>query len=93
MVTSTHHQMMIPSKEGIVLMTASEALEKHAPSYSKMGRNPKDDPDVEAVFYDDTNCLCYQPHPEFSNAPADCVDFFEECLDNFIYPRINERKD
>jgi gamma-glutamyl-gamma-aminobutyrate hydrolase PuuD len=91
-VTSTHHQMMIPSKEGMVLLTAEEALEKHSPAYTKMGRS-KDDADVEAVFYDGTNCLCFQPHPEFGHTPAECVDFFEELLDNFIFPRINPKKE
>jgi gamma-glutamyl-gamma-aminobutyrate hydrolase PuuD len=87
MVTSTHHQMMIPTDSAIVLMTANEALEKDAPAYSKIGKHD-DDPDTEVVFYDDTNSLCFQPHPEFAGCPPECVDFFEECLDNFIYPRI-----
>jgi gamma-glutamyl-gamma-aminobutyrate hydrolase PuuD len=86
-VTSTHHQMMIPAKHGMVLLTAREALEKNSPELTKLGKDNKEE-DVEAVFYDDTDCLCFQPHPEFMAAPGDCVDFFEECLDNFIYPRI-----
>lgn len=93
-VTSTHHQMMIPAKHGMVLLTADEALEKLSPGYEKVGKH-KDDPDIEAVFYDKTNCLCFQPHPEFRSAPAECVDLFEEFMDNFIYPNTplkrNER--
>lgn len=91
-VTSTHHQMMIPAKHGMVLLTALESLEKMGPALSKVGKNEKD-PDTEVVFYDDTNCLCFQPHPEFSSAPTDCVDLFEEFLDNFIFPRIPLRKE
>lgn len=87
-VTSTHHQMMIPTPDALVLATALEAMEKNAPSYSKIGKPTEDEPDIEVVYYDDTSCLCFQPHPEFGAAPADCVDFFEECLDNFIFPRI-----
>jgi gamma-glutamyl-gamma-aminobutyrate hydrolase PuuD len=86
-VTSTHHQMMIPAKHGMVLLTALEALEKDSPAYTKIGKN-EEEPDTEAVFYDDTNCLCFQPHPEFGYAKPELVDFFEECLDNFIYPMI-----
>lgn len=86
-VTSTHHQMMIPAKHGMVLLTATEATEKDCAGKSVTGKI-KTDPDVEAVFYDDTDCLCFQPHPEYKNAPTDCVDFFEECLDNFIFPRL-----
>lgn len=92
MVTSTHHQMMIPAPDAIVLLTASICHEKNAPAYSKIGRPTDDDPDIEALFYDGTNCLCFQPHPEMAQATADCVDFFEECLDNFIYPRIPLRE-
>lgn len=88
-VTSTHHQMMIPADDAIVLLTACEALEKNSPSFSKVGKS-ETEPDIEAVFYDDTNCLCFQPHPEFGNAPAECVDFFQECVDNFIFPRTKQ---
>lgn len=87
MVTSTHHQMMKPTDEAIVLATASVALEKNSPAFTQLGKK-EDVPDIEVVYYDDTNCLCFQPHPEMRNAPADCVDFFEECLENWIYPRV-----
>lgn len=87
MVTSTHHQMMIPADEGIVLMTANEAFEKMRPAINKYGKVSKE-PDIEVVYYDGTHCLCFQPHPEFTSAPAELVDFFEECLDNYIYPHI-----
>lgn len=87
-VTSTHHQMMIPTEHAIVLATANEAYEKHSFDRYVAGRGGNDNPDTEVVFYDDTNCLCFQPHPEFKTAPADCVDFFEECLENFIFPRV-----
>lgn len=86
-VTSTHHQMMIPTDKAIILLTAHEAMEKHSMGRSLVGLS-KDAPDIEAVFYPDTNSLCFQPHPEFINCPSDCVDFFEECLDNWIVPEI-----
>lgn len=88
-VTSTHHQMMIPAEHGMVLLTAAEATEKHSQKVVITGAVvDKRNPDVEAVFYDDTACLCFQPHPEFHSAPVDCVDLFEEFLESFIYPRI-----
>jgi len=91
-VTSTHHQMMIPTEDAIVLLTACEALEKTGPAITKIGKK-QEDPDTEAVFYPDTKCLCFQPHPEYASATPECVDFFEECLDNFIFPVIpNNRK-
>lgn len=90
-VTSTHHQMMIPTDDAIVLLTANEAEEKNSPTLAKLGKS-KDDPDTEVVWYDDTKCLCFQPHPEFGSAPAECTDFFEECMDNFVYPAIPRDK-
>lgn len=89
-VTSTHHQMMIPTDEAIILGTAMEALEKDCVGYTKIGKD-ENDPDTEVVLYEDTHCLCFQPHPEFNHAPAECVDFFEECLDAYIYPHIPEK--
>jgi GMP synthase-like glutamine amidotransferase len=91
-VTSTHHQMMIPAPEGFVLATALEATEKDSPAYAKVGKS-QEELDTEVVWYEGTNCLCFQPHPEFGRAPADCVDFFEECLDNYIFPNIPLRND
>jgi gamma-glutamyl-gamma-aminobutyrate hydrolase PuuD len=86
-VTSTHHQMMIPSPDGIVLLTANEALEKLSPGKEVVGKDA-DKPDTEAVFYEDTGCLCFQPHPEFAFCPPDCVDFFEELCKDWVFPLI-----
>jgi gamma-glutamyl-gamma-aminobutyrate hydrolase PuuD len=87
MVTSTHHQMMIPSDHAVVVGVSYEAFEKHAPGLSKLGCK-HDDPDHEVLFYDGTNCLCFQPHPEMKAAKPELVDFFEECLEAFTYPHI-----
>lgn len=88
-VTSTHHQMMIPTDEGMVLLTALEAWEKETGmGYTKMGKELTE-PDIEAVWYAGTSCLCFQPHPEYKTANAQLVDFFEECLENFVFPLIN----
>jgi gamma-glutamyl-gamma-aminobutyrate hydrolase PuuD len=86
MATSTHHQMMIPTEEALILATAAQSDEKISPKYTRSG---VEDNDCEVCFYDETNCLCFQPHPEYARATADCVDFFEECLANFIVPRIS----
>jgi len=86
-VTSTHHQMMIPAPEAVVVLTAAVAGEKNSPDRTVLGIDPKD-PDVEACVYTDTNCLCFQPHPEFGSASVECVDFFAELMDNFIVPFV-----
>jgi gamma-glutamyl-gamma-aminobutyrate hydrolase PuuD len=85
MVTSTHHQMMRPAEHAIVLMIADVATEKNSVEKTIMG---KMEDDAEVVFYDDSHCLCFQPHPELRYAGPELVDYFEECLDNYIYPRI-----
>ena len=64
-VTSTHHQMMRPSLEGEVILYS----EPRGPwkEYMKDNTIVKDTEgiDVEAVWYKNTKCLCFQPHPEF----------------------------
>jgi len=74
-VTSTHHQMMCPANDQgryFLLMVAENCpvRQKCSSIYAKQNttitvRNAKND--VEALYYRDTNCLCFQPHPEFTN--------------------------
>lgn len=64
-VTSTHHQMMIPSSDGRVLMVAHQDGHKVETDLTKE-RDKTPDVDTEVVFYPHTNCLCFQPHPEFT---------------------------
>lgn len=87
-VTSTHHQMMIPTPDAIIIGTALEAREKHAPSYSEIGKLDEKNPDIEVVFYEDTNCLCFQPHPEINSAKPELIDFFDECMTDWIVPMV-----
>jgi len=61
-VDSTHHQMMIPTDKAEIL-GYSENVGK---AFYREGINPVVFPKFESeiVWYDDTNCLCYQPRPE-----------------------------
>lgn len=69
-VTSTHHQMMIECKaHAEVLLTASEWGDR----------------DVEAVYYEEDNCLCFQPHPEFCDIESDCTNLFFEFVENYCF--------
>jgi gamma-glutamyl-gamma-aminobutyrate hydrolase PuuD len=93
MVTSTHHQMMIPHETGQVLMAAGRC--KRREGYELVKTGVEENSDVEVVWYGDTNCLCFQPHPEFPYAPKDCKDYFDELLDNYIIPalyNVNKKK-
>ena len=79
-VTSTHHQMMIPADHGEVLLIAELATSKetHAIKVDGVGT------DIEAVLYSDTNCLCFQPHPEYVNINHECQVLYFSYLDRFI---------
>lgn len=63
-LTSTHHQMMIPDKSGHVLCIANESQN----FYSADEKREPSDYDVEVVWYPNTRCLCFQPHPEITSA-------------------------
>lgn len=72
MCTSTHHQMMIPAinaEGGIiprVVGTAAEAtLKKSATTTINIEKNSYDD--IEVLHYPATDCLCFQPHPEYES--------------------------
>lgn len=80
-VTSTHHQMMIPSASGKVLMTATLAREKHTADKVVDGFLSSD---TEAVFYPETHSLCFQPHPEYLNINHECQIAYFGYLDKFV---------
>ena len=67
-VTSTHHQMIIPSSKADVLYVANLARNKESATktktYSPEERTAVWD-DVEVCVYERTHSLCYQPHPEY----------------------------
>ncbi len=83
-VTSTHHQMMIPGEDGVVLGTAiadgyfssSLVSEKYSEKQRLVIPSGSWDPeheDPEVVWYPKTKSLCIQGHPEFHNAVDDFV--------------------
>ena len=81
MVTSTHHQMMIPTNDAIVLMTADCAVFKQGFEVQELGGIK---PDIEAVFYPETRCLCYQPHPEYVDIDHSCQTMYFHYLSVFF---------
>lgn len=76
-VVSTHHQMMIPGPRGEVIAIASEATEFISAKHER----PKPEFDTEVVFYNSTNSLCFQPHPEYGIGPT--RDYFFSLLNYF----------
>lgn len=66
-VSSTHHQMMRPSTEGVLLGIAKNFGAKEFVQDSKVVKQIKPEHDAEVVLYQSTKCLCFQPHPEFTS--------------------------
>jgi hypothetical protein len=91
-VTSTHHQMMRPSAKGQLLAIGidnegnSICSQRACAGKEVASTDSTKYPDVEVVWYPETNCLCFQPHPEFPNAPQECKDYFEELLEHYVLP-------
>lgn len=64
LVSSTHHQMMKPSSKAVLV--ASSALGNYREWWDgQVFTREQSEQDYEVVFYPHTNCLCFQPHPEF----------------------------
>lgn len=82
-VTSTHHQMMIPADKDstLVLLTAKVSTNKQSATQSITGFRERD---VEAIFYADTNSLCFQPHPEYTHSNHECQELFFNYLKTFF---------
>lgn len=78
-VSSTHHQMMAPSEKGEVLGYTTGLASNHK---SASMRNPPSI-DTEVVWYNHTNSLCFQPHPEY-NGYRDCTKYFFNLINHFM---------
>lgn len=90
-VTSTHHQMMRPGDNGLVLAVAREATMKLRDGdewhieHDRQER-PEELQDVEVIWYEDSKSLCFQPHPEFGGAKQ-CTDYFFDLLEAAVSSR------
>lgn len=88
-VTSTHHQIMRPSSEAIVLMESERlgtykehmglVLESYWGAIDQVEAS-----DVEAVFYPNTKSLCFQPHPEYCEKDSECQQTYRYFLRNHL---------
>lgn len=98
-VTSTHHQMMRPNYDADVhvLMTAGESTFKEfmGTDIIRMETKKNDDrvrkglfvthlPDIESLYYPDSNTLCFQPHPEFAEAGL-CREAYFHLINNYLF--------
>lgn len=65
-VSSTHHQMIMPSEKAAIIATAVTGSNREWYD-GQVFRKDISDTDIEVVFYEHTKCLCFQPHPEFTS--------------------------
>lgn len=79
-VSSTHHQMMKPSKDAEVFLVCE--LSSRYENVSTIDGSPLGI-DTEGCFYSKTNSLCYQPHPELLGF-HDCTEHYFKMLNEFF---------
>ena len=88
--SSTHHQMMIPTKEAFIIGRANVATYKTRrikDGGAELSRTPakKDWEDVEVCQYEKPDCLCFQGHPEYNDDTPTKAKFFYY-LENYLMP-------
>jgi len=95
LVTSTHHQMMIPGDDCVVLAYGAQSTERRREGgVWKMKRDPKEDTewvDPEVIAYPQYNTLCFQPHPEYPGH-SDCTAYFFATLMDIVLPEVDKRR-
>lgn len=81
LVSSTHHQMILPSPRG--LLVAASYLNGGREWYEgEIFKRDVSKQDNEVVWYEDGRCLCFQPHPEFMYKGM--TKYFESLLKRFF---------
>ncbi|MDB4302056.1 gamma-glutamyl-gamma-aminobutyrate hydrolase family protein [bacterium] len=83
-VTSTHHQMMRAGHTGKVVAYAESlsTFRQNMVEGEVSVCDAEEYDDVEVVYYDNTNSLCFQPHPEFM--VESCADYYFELLERCL---------
>lgn len=82
-VSSTHHQMIMPSPNGVLIATAGLGGEREWYD-GEIARKDVSKEDIEVVWYPHTKALCFQPHPEFiSPEYAGMLKYFGSLLKEF----------
>ena len=85
LVTSTHHQMMMPHKDGRVLATGTASQVIFWSDEEEKWRDKWLEYGIEVVLYDGS--LCFQPHPEFAQGREEFEPmrkYFFECINRLM---------
>lgn len=82
-VSSTHHQMMKPSSKGVLVASSTIGGEREWFEGDVFMRDVSNQ-DIEVVYYEETKCLCFQPHPEFYGAEYEGMKmYFKSLLERY----------
>lgn len=85
-VTSTHHQMMIPpldTQDWELILVADEATTRICTDEFEDNQS-KDLKDIEALWFEHSQSLCFQPHPEDVHRDHECQKLFFTLLEQYI---------
>ena len=84
LVSSTHHQMMMPSPEAILVASSRICGAREWYDGQILKRDVSAE-DIEVVFYPKTRSLCFQPHPEFSSPVySNMTKYFFSCIERYL---------
>lgn len=84
-VTSSHHQMMVPTDKAEVLGYSENISKEFWTGAGKLTDAPEFEPEV--LYYEDSRSFCFQGHPEWNlRNPKDgnydtCRDYFFKVMD------------
>lgn len=85
-LTSTHHQAMRDRRNALVICVALESrtktCESRATTYPAKRTDWKTADDLEVLYHGESNCLCFQPHPEYN--VKECEQYFFDCIDKHV---------
>lgn len=87
LVTSTHHQMIMPSENGQLIAFALNGGTREWME-GEVIKLEKSDKDNEVVWYHETRSLCFQPHPEYNQGSEEygrMRSYFFQLIDNLIF--------
>jgi hypothetical protein len=77
--------MMREADNAITIAIAYESTVKlRMDNNSPVRQEQWDADDTEVVFYEDTKCLCFQPHPEYGGDIGDTREYFFSLLNEYI---------
>lgn len=84
LVSSTHHQMMMPPRDALIVATSSLAGKREWFD-GEIAKKDISSEDIEVVYYRHTNSLCFQPHPEFVSVRYEPMkEYFGKCMERFL---------